>query len=78
MKYEKRIETFQTAAGIAYFDDRGWGDLVTNTPIHFPIPGRELETLGLQQYTFGGGGDGSAPKAGDSYWMNKPARETVR
>ena len=78
MKYEKRIETFQTAAGLAYFDDRGWGDLVTNTPIHFPIPGRELETLGVQQYTFGGGGDGSAPKAGDSYWMNKPARETVR
>ena len=62
MKYEKRIECFQTAGGLAYFDDRGWGDLVQNTLIHFPIPGKELETLALVRYTFGGGGDGSAPK----------------
>ena len=62
LKHERRIETFQTAAGLAYYDDRGLGDLVTGTPIHFPVPGRELETLGLQNYTFGGvGGDGGAP-----------------
>ena len=65
MKYEKRIEAFQTSAGLAYFDDRGWGDLVPGTPIHFPLPGKELETLGLQLYTFGGaGGNGAAPKMG--------------
>ena len=64
MKYEKRIETFQTSAGLAYFDDRGWGDLVSGTPFHFPIPGAELETLGLDNYTFGGvGGPGAAAKA---------------
>ena len=64
LKHERRIETFQTAAGLAYYDDRGLGDLVTGTPIHFPVPGRELETLGLQDYTFGGvGGDGGAPTA---------------
>ena len=64
LKHERRIETFQTAAGLAYFDDRGLGDLVTGTPIHLPVPGRELETLGLQNYTFGGvGGDGGAPTA---------------
>lgn len=64
LKHERRIETFQTWAGLAYYDDRGLGDLVTGTPIHFPVPGRELETLGLQNYTFGGvGGTGGAPVA---------------
>lgn len=64
LKHERRIETFQTWAGLAYYDDRGLGDLVTGTPIHFPVPGRELETLGLQSYTFGGvGGTGGAPVA---------------
>ena len=63
LKHERRIETFQTAAGLAYFDKRGLGDLVQGTPIHFPVPGRELETLGLQNYTFGGvGGTGGAPR----------------
>ncbi|MDE2957890.1 MAG: hypothetical protein OXU68_12930 [Bacteroidota bacterium] len=61
LKHERRIETFQTAAGLAYYDDRGLGDLVKGTPVHFPVPGRELETLGLQNYTFGGvGGIGGA------------------
>ena len=64
LKYEKQWETMSTSAGIEFFDDRGWGDLVSGTPVQFPIPGKELETLALQQYTFGGGGSGSAPKAG--------------
>lgn len=72
MKYEKRIETFQTSAGLAYFDDRGWGDLVSGTPVHFPVPGAELETLGLDNYTFGGvGGDGGAAKT-SSFRVNRP------
>ncbi len=64
LKHERRIETMNTAGGLAYFDDRGLGDLVTGTPVHFPVPGSELETLGLQNYTFGGvGGTGGAPVA---------------
>ena len=64
LKHERRIETFQTAAGLAFYDDRGLGDLVTGTPVQFPVPGSELETLGLQIYTFGGvGGTGGAPTA---------------
>ena len=62
LKHERRIETFQTAGGLAYFDDRGMGDLVAGTPLHFPVPGAELETLALQNYTFGGvGGTDAAP-----------------
>ncbi len=65
LKHEKRIETFATAAGLAYFDDRGWGDLVTGTPIHFPVPALELDLLFEASYTFGGvGGIGGAPKRG--------------
>ncbi len=62
LKYEKQIECLQTGAGLEYFDNRGWGDLVTNTPIHAPVPAKELEILQVPTYTFGGGGEGSAPK----------------
>jgi hypothetical protein len=59
--YEKRIETFSTGGGLSYIDARGWGYLVEGTPIHYPIPARELETLNMPAYTFGGvGGPGAA------------------
>ena len=74
MKYEKQWETMSTSSGIEFFDDRGWGDLVSGTPVQFPVPGKELETLGLQLYTFGGGGDSSAPKAGGREDSQRPAR----
>lgn len=54
MKYEKTIEQYATAAGLSYFDKRGWEDLVAGTPLQFPIPGGELVTLQMDQYTFGG------------------------
>jgi len=61
LMYEKRIELFPTEALIAFVDQRGWGRLITGTPIHFPVHGRELETLKLPYYTIGGTGPGSAP-----------------
>ena len=73
MMYEKRMETFYTAAGVSYFDRRGWGPLaasapahhqglVEGTPLHLPVPGQELEVLQQQSYTFGGvGTEGSPP-----------------
>ncbi|MFH0988567.1 MAG: RagB/SusD family nutrient uptake outer membrane protein [bacterium] len=62
LKYEKLIETMTTAAGLVFWDRRGWGDLVTNTPVQLPIPGRELDIIVMTNYTFGGGGAFSAPK----------------
>ena len=56
LMYEKRIEAFAVASGGAFFDARGWGILVPGTQLHFPVPARELETLGLLNYTFGGSG----------------------
>ncbi len=61
LKWEKRIEGLGVDPNVAFFDARGWGILAAGTPVHMPIPARELETLALPLYTFGGGGLGSAP-----------------
>ena len=62
LKYEKRIEVFHYGMATEYFDDRGWGDMVTNSWTQLPVPGSELELLLLEIYTFGGpGGNSSAP-----------------
>lgn len=76
MIYEKRLENYGACVGCAYFDRRGWGPLVDSrgspvgthhrgpvegTPLHFPIPGKELEVLQLPVYTYGGvGSEGAA------------------
>ena len=65
LKHEKNIECYLAASGRAYFDKRGWGDLVPGSPLHFAVPGGELEVLQIPIYTFGGpGGDDAASKAG--------------
>ncbi|MFB6099544.1 MAG: hypothetical protein ABEK84_10625 [Salinibacter sp.] len=56
LKYEFHIETMSTASGLNFYARRGWGDLIKGTPLHFPIPERELNTLQKQVYTFGGVG----------------------
>ena len=61
LKWEKRMENYEYGYGVWFFDSRGWGDLYKGTPIHFPVPARELQVLGLPLYTFGGTGDGAAP-----------------
>jgi starch-binding outer membrane protein, SusD/RagB family len=62
LKWEKRIENF--GQNVWFYDSRGWGDLFINTPIHLPVPARELQVLGKPLYTTGGGmNPGSAPKS---------------
>lgn len=60
LRYEKRIEGIGVDAAVSFADMRGWGGLVVNTPLHFPIPGVELELLQEPFYTTGGGLQGSA------------------
>ena len=61
LRYEKRLEGLGVTGVIGFFDARGWQTLPINTPIHLPVPGRELAVLQRPLYTFGGGGTGSAP-----------------
>lgn len=62
LRYEKTLEGLGVDGVTAYFDARGWQTLPENTLLHFPVPGRELGTLQLELYTFGGpGGEASAP-----------------
>lgn len=61
LRYEKRIEGAGVDATTAYFDARGWQTLVEGSFVQLPIPGSELGTLQLPNYTFGGGQEGSAP-----------------
>lgn len=62
LKYEKGLECLQTGFGLEYFDNRGWGDLPTGTPLHAPVPAEELEVLQLDLYTHGGSTGRVAPK----------------
>jgi hypothetical protein len=59
LRYERILETTGLESPRDWLENRGWGGLVPGTILHFPVPGRELETLGLPMYTFGGGGPGS-------------------
>jgi hypothetical protein len=62
LRYEKRIEGLGVSGVIAYFDARGWQTLPENSILQLPVPGSELATLLLPNYTFGGpGGASSAP-----------------
>jgi len=62
MKWEKRMETAYTGFGAWFFDARGWGDLVENTPLEYPVPFAELDALVKPYYGLGGGGTSSAVK----------------
>jgi len=53
-KYEAMIENCLIHPYTGYMNRRGWGDLLPGTPTHLAIPGKELEILLMDNYTFGG------------------------
>ncbi|MBN4081084.1 hypothetical protein JYT44_01835 [Caldithrix abyssi] len=65
-KYEKIFEGVFTHPYLPYTDRRGWDNLLKGTPLHLALPGKELEILLLDNYTFGGqdrvGNPGTAGK----------------
>lgn len=67
LKWEKRLATYFTGAGMWFYDSRGWGDLPGGTFLHFPVPAAELEVLQLPLYTHGGGEGDSAPASQYGY-----------
>lgn len=63
LRYEKNIEGLGVSGVTAFLDARGWRTLPENTLLHLPIPGRELEVLQRELYTYGGPGGGSSAPA---------------
>ncbi len=63
LQYEHYMEINVVYAADSYFFTRGHGELFPGRPLHLPIPAKELETLQMDIYTFGGdpGAPGSAP-----------------
>ncbi len=62
LRYEKGVEMIGTDGVVRFFDSRGWQLLPEFTFTQLPVPGRELGTLRMELYTFGGpGGQSSAP-----------------
>ena len=61
MLYEKRIELQAIEAILHWADWRAFGKLPKGSLVQLPVHGRELQTLGLPIYTFGGDLPGSAP-----------------
>ena len=61
MKWEKRMELAYNHVGSWFFDSRGWGDLVKDTPLQYPVPVTELDSRLKPYYNLGGGGPSSAP-----------------
>jgi hypothetical protein len=60
LKYEKRVEVAFNFMGAWFWDSRGWGDLVLDTPLFYPVPYEELSARGHPPYNTGGDGYGSA------------------
>ncbi|HUF69267.1 MAG TPA: hypothetical protein VMM79_11555 [Longimicrobiales bacterium] len=58
--YEKAIEQAVSMASQNWFDRRGLGTMICGSNVHYPVPGAELETLRLPNYSFGGSGEGAA------------------
>ncbi|HSV75937.1 MAG TPA: RagB/SusD family nutrient uptake outer membrane protein [Bacteroidales bacterium] len=52
--YERFIELFHNGYLISFCDTRRNDDLQFGSPLHWPVPGRELMALRMPVYTFGG------------------------
>jgi len=61
LKYEAMLENTLIHPFTGYMNRRGWGDLTKGTPTHLAIPGKELEILLMENYTFGGQANAGKP-----------------
>lgn len=53
--YERNIELHTSTMGIEFFTMRKANKLQPGTPLHFPIPGSQLEVNQMENYSFGPG-----------------------
>jgi hypothetical protein len=71
--YERDIELYRTGLGLPYYDLRRRGELQAGTPLQFPVPATELQTIGEELYTFGGANNAGQPgtASGDNAWCDQ-------
>jgi hypothetical protein len=56
------METALSSFGRWWIDGRGWGDLITNTVLEYPVPYQEMQARQKPSYNLGGGSASSAAK----------------
>lgn len=61
--YERIVELGVSSMGLSFFEMRGLDLLQSGTLLHFPVPGKALEAIPAENYTFGG----SSGEAGTDY-----------
>ena len=61
-QYEKNLDLVGTSSGLQYTDQRSWTNLPSGTPLHWPVPAKDLQTLQLEIYSHGAGVGRSAGK----------------
>jgi len=69
--YERTIELFITSCGMPFFDMRRKDMLQEGTPLHFPIPGEQLEIMMMPYYTFGGVSNADGINTSNGGWNSK-------
>ncbi|WP_347922911.1 RagB/SusD family nutrient uptake outer membrane protein [Pontimicrobium sp. SW4] len=52
--YERSIELMSTGSGLSFYEMRRENMLQAGTLLHFPVPGKQLQAAGIENYTFGG------------------------
>lgn len=70
--YERYIELFHNGYLISFCDMRRTDQLQQGTPLHFPVPGKELLALEMEVYTFGGYGNADGENTSDGGDWIKP------
>jgi starch-binding outer membrane protein, SusD/RagB family len=67
--YERDIELTSQAFMIGFYDMRRRDMLQKGQFLHYPVPGKELETLGLPLYTFGGVANADGINTSNAGWF---------
>jgi hypothetical protein len=72
--YERDVELMLTGTGLSFFDMRRRNMLQKGTPLHFPVPGKELELIGEKVYTFGGVANADGINTSNGGWEGNDER----
>ena len=67
--YERDIELFVAGFGTDFYDMRRRDMLQKGTMLHFPIPAKELNVMGIPIYTFGGVANADGVNTSNGGWF---------